>query len=67
MTPEVKAAVDDMRSTIRVATSNAIASFQLRTGLTPSAITLTMVDVTTHGDAARVFMLDAVLFKFEDQ
>ncbi len=64
---EFKLAVRHMRTTIQDAIAGAVGAFQTRTGVTPSAIHIDMTEVTQAGDAARIFVLGGVRFKFDDQ
>jgi hypothetical protein len=49
------------------ALAEAVGTFQRQTGVTPSAIHVDMLEVTTVGDSAPVFVIGPVRFTFNDQ
>ncbi len=63
-TPEehcvVVAAVGELKRAIQTAVSEAVCRFQSHTGLTPSAIAIDMLDVTTISDAVKRHVIGEV-------
>jgi hypothetical protein len=64
---EFKIAVKQMRAAMQSAIASAVGTFQQQTGVTPSGIHVDLVEVTSGGDSARVFVVGSVRFKFDDQ
>lgn len=66
LVPLFRAAVAELRGEIRSAAATAVATFAARTGLTPSLITIEMLDLRPANREPRLRVVGDVRIDFQD-
>lgn len=63
--PTFAVAAGDLKTAIRVVLLPILQQFRIQTGLTPSGIDISMIEISSHGDAIRQYGLGNVGIRFD--